>query len=154
MFQRSVLSLVIFEQGTVDHELYIPEVFPVAVKFGKDMFRNNWTFQQDGGRPHIRQTTQDWCLTYLPSFIDKEHCLPNNPDLNPLSCCIWDVFAGAINWDLTISKAILINQLKLRLKKICSEVVFESCIYFGPIDCIEWNKLMATVYIHKVGLLL
>ena len=62
--------------------------------------------------------------------------------------------AGAINWDLTISKAILINQLTLSLKKIRSEVVFESCIYLGPIDCIEWNKLMATVYIHKVGLLL
>ncbi|CAF4205301.1 unnamed protein product [Rotaria socialis] len=45
---KGVSPLVIFENGTVDHEQYIQEVLPVALKFGNDMFSDNWTFQQDG----------------------------------------------------------------------------------------------------------
>ena len=30
--------LVIFEDGTMDHDRYIKEVLPVALKFGNDMF--------------------------------------------------------------------------------------------------------------------
>ena len=45
---NGVSPLVIFEEGTVDHERYIHEVLPVTLKFGNDMFGNNWTFQQDG----------------------------------------------------------------------------------------------------------
>ena len=48
--RRSVSPLVIFEEGTVDHERYIQEVLPVVLKFGNDMFGDNWMFQQDGGR--------------------------------------------------------------------------------------------------------
>ena len=51
------LPLVIFEEDTVDHERYIEVVLRVALKFGNDMFRNNWTFQRDGGRPHTHQKT-------------------------------------------------------------------------------------------------
>ena len=68
-----VSPLVIFEEGTVDHERYTQEVLPVVLKFGNDMFGDNWMFQQDGGRPHIHQKTEDWCRTHLPCFIDKNH---------------------------------------------------------------------------------
>ena len=68
MFQRGV-PYGIFEEGTVDHERYIQEV----LKFGNDMFGDNWSFQQDGGRSHIHQKSQDWCRTHLPCFIDKDH---------------------------------------------------------------------------------
>ncbi|CAF2168477.1 unnamed protein product [Rotaria magnacalcarata] len=91
------------------------------------MFGDNWTFQQDGGRPHIHRKTQDWCRTHLPCFIDKDHWPPSSPDLNPLDYCIWDEFASAINWDLVTSKTALINELKRSVKKIHPEVVFESC---------------------------
>ena len=52
---KGVSPLVIFEEGTVDHERHIQEVLPVALKFGNDMLGNNWTFQQDGERPHIHR---------------------------------------------------------------------------------------------------
>ena len=42
---KGVSPLVIFEEGTVDHERYIQEVLPVILKFGNDMFGDNWTFQ-------------------------------------------------------------------------------------------------------------
>ena len=124
---KRVSPLAIFEEGTVDHERYIQEVLPVVLKFGNDMFGDNWTFQQDGGRPHIHQKTQDWCRTHLLCFIDKDHWPPNSPDLNSLDYCIWDEFARTINWDLVTSKTALINELKRGVKKIRPEVVFESC---------------------------
>ena len=124
---KGVSPLVIFEEGTVDHERYIQGVLPVVLQFGNDMFGDNWTFRQDGGRPHIYPKTEDWCRTHLPCFIDKDHWPPKNPDLNPLDYCIWDEFAMAINWDLATFKTALINELKRAVKKIRPEVVFESC---------------------------
>lgn len=43
-----VSPLVILDKGTVDHETYIREILPVALKFGNKCFGNDWTFQQDG----------------------------------------------------------------------------------------------------------
>ncbi|CAF4505518.1 unnamed protein product [Rotaria socialis] len=123
---KGVSPLVILENGTVDHERYIQEVLPVALKFGNDMFGDSWTFQQDGGRPHIHRKTQDWCRTHLPCFIGKDHWPPNSPDLNPLDYFVWDEFVNAINRDLVTSKTALINELKRSVKNIRSEVVFES----------------------------
>ena len=124
---RGVSPLVIFEKGTVDHDRYIKEVLPVALKFGNDVFGDDWIFQQDGAKPHIHKKSQEWCRTHFPGFIDKDRWPPNSPDLNPLDYCIWNEFAGAINWDLVTSKKTLIDQLKLAVKKIRPEVVFESC---------------------------
>ena len=70
---KTSFPLLIFEEGTVDHQRYIPEVLPVPLKFVNDMFGNNWTFQQDGGRPHIHPQTEDWCRIHFPSFFDKDH---------------------------------------------------------------------------------
>ena len=38
---KGVYPLVIFEEGTVDHERHIQEVLSVALKFGNDMCGNN-----------------------------------------------------------------------------------------------------------------
>ena len=38
---EGVSPLVIFEEGTVDHERYIQEVLLVVLKFGNDMFGDN-----------------------------------------------------------------------------------------------------------------
>ena len=81
---KGVSPVVIFEEETVDHERCMQEVLPVVLKFGNDIFGDNWTFQQDGGRPHIHQKTEDWCRTHLPCFIDKDHWPPNSPDLNQI----------------------------------------------------------------------
>ena len=125
---KGVFPLVIFDEGTVDHDRYIQELLPLVLIFGNDMFGDNWTFQQDGGRPHIHQKkTEDWCRTHFRCFIDKDHWPPHSPDLNHLDYCIWDEFTRASNWHLVTSKTALINELKRAVKKILSEVVFESC---------------------------
>jgi transposase len=100
---KGVSPLVIFENGTVDHDRYIKEVLPVALKFGNDMFGNDWTFQQDGAKSHTHAKSQEWCAKHFPSFIDKDHWPPNSPDLNPLDYYIWNEFAKLVKWDTLTS---------------------------------------------------
>ncbi|CAM4965267.1 unnamed protein product [Rotaria socialis] len=124
---KGVSPLIFFEKGTVDHDRYIKEVLPVALKFGNDMFGNDWIFQQDGAKPHTHAKSQEWCTKNFPSFIDKSHWPPNSPDLNPLDYCIWNEFAQVIEWDAVTSKTTLITALKRAVRKISQDVVFESC---------------------------
>ncbi|CAF2069871.1 unnamed protein product [Rotaria magnacalcarata] len=120
---KGVSPLVIFENGTVDHDRYIKEVLPIALKFGNDMFGNDWTFQQDGARPHTHAKSQEWCAKHFPSFIDKDHWPPNSPDLNPLDYCIWNEFAQLVKWDTVTSKTTLITALKRAVREISQDVV-------------------------------
>jgi inhibitor of nuclear factor kappa-B kinase subunit alpha len=127
VFSKGVSPLVIFENGTVDHDRYIKEVLPVALKYGNAMFGNDWTFQQDGVKPHIHAKTQEWCGNKFPSFIDKDHWPPNSPDSNPLDYCIWDQLAQTIKWNTVTSKKTLIVALKRAVREISKDAVFESC---------------------------
>ncbi|CAF5186576.1 unnamed protein product [Rotaria magnacalcarata] len=124
---KGVSPLVIFEDGTVDHDRYIKEVLPVALKFGHDTFGADWTFQQDGVKPHIHVKSQEWCEKHFPCFIDKDHWSPSSPDLNPLDYCIWDEIAHQVHWDAVTSKTTLINEMKRAVRKVSLDVVFESC---------------------------
>ena len=81
---RGVSPLIIFEKGTVDHTRFINKVLPVALKYGNQMFGDDWVFQQDGTTSHTHRSTQQWCKVNFPTFIDKDHWPPNSPDLNPL----------------------------------------------------------------------
>ena len=56
---KDVLSVVIFEDETMDHDRYIKEVLPVALKFGNDIFGTDWTFHQDSAKPHIHAKSQE-----------------------------------------------------------------------------------------------
>ena len=47
------LRLMIFEDGMMDHDQYMKEVFPIALKIGNDIFRIDWTFQQDCAKARI-----------------------------------------------------------------------------------------------------
>ncbi|CAF5119622.1 unnamed protein product, partial [Rotaria sp. Silwood1] len=89
---KGVSPLVNFEQGTVDHDRYIKELLPVALKYGNHVFGNDWTFQQDGARPYTHHLTQQWCHDNFPVFIEKDHWPPTSPDLNLLDYCIWNEF--------------------------------------------------------------
>ncbi|CAF4380380.1 unnamed protein product [Rotaria magnacalcarata] len=106
---KGVSPVVIFENGTVDHDRYIKEVLPAALKFGNDTFGAAWTFQQDDARSHIHAKSQE--------------C----PDLNPLDYCIWDEPAHQVNWETVKSKKTLINEVKRAVRKVSVDVVFESC---------------------------
>ncbi|CAF2053503.1 unnamed protein product [Rotaria magnacalcarata] len=100
---------------------------PCGSEIRKRQVRRQLDFSTRWRKAAYHRKTQDWCRTHLPCFIDKDHWPPNSPDLNPLDYCIWDEFAGAINWDLVTSNTAFINELKRSVKKIRPEVVFESC---------------------------
>jgi transposase len=124
---KGVSPLVIFEKGTVDHARYIKEVLPVALKYGNKVFGNDWTFQQDGAKPHTHENSQSWCEEHFPSFISKDRWPPNSPDLNPLDYCIWNELGQVIEWHTVTSKNTLINALRRAVRKISLDVIFESC---------------------------
>jgi hypothetical protein len=58
---EGVTPLVILDEGTVDHAIYIEKVLSVALKYGNQVFGNDWTFQQDGATSHSHHLTQQWC---------------------------------------------------------------------------------------------
>ncbi|CAF1508948.1 unnamed protein product [Adineta ricciae] len=124
---KGVTPLVILDKGSVDHERYIKEVLPVALKYGNKIFGDDWIYQQDGATAHTHDLTQKWCKDNFPSFLDKGHWPPNSPDLNPLDYSIWDEFVQQMNWDNVQSKKTLINELKRAVKRIRETVIFESC---------------------------
>ena len=49
---RGITPLVIFNEGTVDHAVYIEKVLPVALKYGNQVWGSDWTVLQDGAEPH------------------------------------------------------------------------------------------------------
>ena len=51
---KGFLPLVIFENETVDHNRYINEVLPFALKDGNSIFGYDGTFHQDGAKPHFQ----------------------------------------------------------------------------------------------------
>ncbi|CAM2712542.1 unnamed protein product [Rotaria socialis] len=103
---EGVTPLVILDTGTVNHQRYIDEVLPVALKYGNNVFGDDLTFQQDGAKPHTHKLSQKWCNDHFPGVIDKDHWPPNSPYLNPLDCSIWDKFVHKVNWNKAQSKKI------------------------------------------------
>ena len=49
---KGLTPLVILDEGTVDHTVHIEKVLPITLKYGNQVFGSDWTFQQDGARPH------------------------------------------------------------------------------------------------------
>ena len=49
---KSLILLVILDEGTVDHSRYIKNVLPVAVKSTSKVFGDKWISEQDGANPH------------------------------------------------------------------------------------------------------
>ena len=83
MCSKRFSSLVIFENGTVDHN----EVLPVALKYENSIFGNDWTFHQDSVKPH---TVMKKLRNGVSTVFLRSHWPPNNPVLNPLDYCFWD----------------------------------------------------------------
>lgn len=81
---KCVSPMVTFDKGTLNHDRYIKEVLPVALKYGNHVFRNDWISQQDGDTSHTHRLIQGWCHDNFPAFIGKDHWPSNGLDLNPL----------------------------------------------------------------------
>lgn len=124
---KGVTPLVILDNGTVNHTRYIKEVLPVALKYGNEVFGNNWTYQQDSARAHTHNLSQQWCKDNFPDFIPARRWPPNSPDLNPLDYSVWDELVHSMRWDNVKSKKTLIDELKRAVKRMRSEVILESC---------------------------
>ena len=58
---KGITPLVILDEGTVDHTVYIKKVLPVALKYGNETFGGDWVFQQDGATSHSHHLTPEWC---------------------------------------------------------------------------------------------
>ena len=41
---KEVKPLVILDKDTIDHDRYISEVLPVAIKYGNKIFADDWTY--------------------------------------------------------------------------------------------------------------
>ena len=96
---QGTTALVIFNEGTVDHTVYIEKVLLVALKHGNEVLGSHWIFHQDGAKPHSHYLTQQWCRDNFSTFINSENWPPNSLDLNPLDYLIWDELVNAINWN-------------------------------------------------------
>ena len=57
---KGVGPLVILDKSTIDHDRYIREVLPVAIKCGNKVFGDDWTYQQNNATPHKHNLTQEW----------------------------------------------------------------------------------------------
>ncbi|CAF2225095.1 unnamed protein product [Rotaria magnacalcarata] len=106
------------ENGTMDAEVYINEVLPIALECGDKALGDDWTYQQDGARPHKHHLTQEWCAKHFPDFIPEKRWPPNSPDLCPLDYSLWNELAQCMNWDRITTKATLIKEIKRSVTKV------------------------------------
>ena len=109
MCGQGLTEPVILEDGTMDHERYIDEVLPIALKSSNKMLGNNWTYQQDGAQPHTHHLSHTWCAEHFPAFIPKNRWPLNSSDLCPLDYSLWNELAKTINWNCATTKVILIE---------------------------------------------
>ena len=58
---KGLTAPVIFENETINAEIYINEVLPIVLECGDKMLGSNWTYQEDSARLHIHHLTEEWC---------------------------------------------------------------------------------------------
>ena len=111
-------QVLIFDEGTVDHSYYIKNVLLVALKYGNEVFGDNWIFQQDGANPHRHHLTQQWC-----SLITFHHLLTRIVGLQTVqiwilcTTSIWNELINVIDRNKVRWKTTLIQQLRLSDEK-------------------------------------
>ena len=127
---KGLTTAVIFENRTMNAEVYINEVLPIALECGDKMLGSNWTYQQDSAKPHIHYLTQEWCAKHFHDFISKKRWPPNSPDLCPLDYSLWNELAQCMNWDQIMTKTTLIEEIKRSVKKVDKERILNSILDF------------------------
>ena len=108
---KGLSSLVVFENGTVDHN----EVLPVALKYWNSIFGNDGTFHQDGAKPH---TVMKKLRNGLSTVFLRSHWPPNHPGLNPLDYCLWDELDKTIKSNRVTPEKSIIVELKRAVKEV------------------------------------
>ncbi|CAF1669653.1 unnamed protein product, partial [Rotaria magnacalcarata] len=121
---------VISENRIMDAEVYINEVFPIALECGDRMLGSDWTYQQDGARPHTHRLTQEWCAENFPDLISKERWPPDSPDLFPLNYSLWNELGQCMNWNRITTKATLVEEIKRSVAKVDKKTIFNFILDF------------------------
>ncbi|CAF3318649.1 unnamed protein product [Rotaria socialis] len=126
VYSEGLSAQVIFEDGPMDTQRYIDEVLPIALECGNEMLGEHCTYQQDGARPHIHYFSQKWSIDHFPSFISKDRCPPNSPDLCTFDYSSWNELGKLMNWKKITTEELLIQEIKHSVKKIEKEEILNS----------------------------
>ncbi|CAF2115393.1 unnamed protein product [Rotaria magnacalcarata] len=142
----------ISENRIMDAEVYINEVFPIALECGDRMLGSDWTYQQDGARPHTHRLTQEWCAENFPDLISKERWPPDSPDLFPLNYSLWNELGQCMNWNRITTKATLVEEIKRSVAKVDKKTIFNFILDFTIRLRItkKWRKLYSLNEIYCV----
>jgi inhibitor of nuclear factor kappa-B kinase subunit alpha len=125
---KGLTKLIIFENGTVNTDVYIDQVLPIAKKFGDTYLGNDWIFQQDGASCHTSKRSIEWIEANIPRYIPKTRWPANSPDLNPLDYSVWNELVRAMNWKKVTNKAALKKEILLGIKRVPKEKIVQSCL--------------------------
>jgi hypothetical protein len=88
---NGVTDIVILPQKTsFDADFYIANVLPIVKKDGNRLIGPDFTFQQDGAKPHTSGATIEAIKSMGISLIGPDTWPPNSPDLNPLNYFFWN----------------------------------------------------------------
>ena len=69
---KGISPLIILNEGTIDHAVYIEKVLSVALKYGNEVLGSDWVFEENGAKPHSHYLTQQWCWDNFFPFINSE----------------------------------------------------------------------------------
>ena len=127
---KGLTTPVIFENETMNAEVYIIEVLPIVLECGDKMFGSNWTYQEDSARSHIHHLTQEWCAKHFPDFISKKLWPLNSSDLCPLDYSLWNELAQCMNWNQIRAKIMLIEGIKRFITKVGRKRLLNSILNF------------------------
>jgi hypothetical protein len=122
----------IFVKPNIKCQSYFSDILPVALKDGRTLMGDQFKFKQDGASPHKDHHTKAWRKDNFWDFWRASRWPLNSPDLNPLDYSIWYEICSQMNWDKVTHKKSLIDQIRVGVRKIRTEVVLRS------IDC--WTK--------------
>ena len=82
---KALTTAIIFENETINADVYINEVLPIALQCGDKMLESNWNYQQNGATPHIHHLTEGNSVPNIFLFsFPRSVGPPSSPDLCPL----------------------------------------------------------------------
>ena len=56
-YSNGITLLVIFNEGTINHAVYMEKVLPGALKYRNEVLGSDWISEEDGAKPHSHYLT-------------------------------------------------------------------------------------------------
>ena len=115
---KGLTTPVIFENETMNAEIYINEVLPIALECSDKMLGSNWISQQDSARPHIHNLTQECVPNIFAISFPRSVYPPILLIVCSLECSLWNELAQCMNWNQIRTKTMLIEEIKCSITKV------------------------------------